>query len=547
MLKRGEDMAANWKLLIVEDELGIAHLIKNSIDFDKLNLELCGMADNGKKGLEMIRTLMPDIVITDIYMPVMNGVDMITQASKEGLDAQFIIISGLTQFKYAMSALNAGVCGYLLKPLNKEELNILLEKTIQKIAKSRKVEYQLNIMESMIDEQKKELRNSYLFNLLHFRERVEEKDAESVNENYGFSFSDDGVYTVGVLILDGLKSLNYSASKTIIEQLSTEAYVHIQPACIDMEMYLRGNGFVFLCNYAKDKALNFKGLLSNEYAIIKQKLENPSEIKAAMACSAEIGKLSDVIGALDSALDTLQARVILGNEKILFADKLKDMKPEKGYKLTEKEATYLISAIDIKENDKVEKILKGIYGNMIKDAVKYPCHLYDALSELTFDIASLLYRKNIIGTLTNKASLLYRNSISQMSSAEDITDYSVSYIMEMMPGLSAESSDEGDLAANIRKYIDEHLSEQLRLEDVAAAFYLSPSYFGTVFKNEIGESFSSYLQSVRINRAKELLAGSNDTVDMIAGKCGYLDRKHFSMLFSSIVGVKPNEYRKLNR
>ena len=540
-------MAANWKLLIVEDELGIAHLIKNSIDFDKLSLELCGVAENGKKGLEMIRSLKPDIVITDIYMPVMNGVDMITQASNEGTEAQFIIISGLTQFKYAMSALNAGVCGYLLKPLNKEELNILLEKTIQKIAKSHKVEYQLNIMESMIDEQRKELRNSYLFNLLHFRERVEEKDAASVNENYGFSFSDDGVYTVCVLLLDGLKSMNYSASQTIIDQFSTEAYVHIQPVCIDMEMYLRGNGFVFLCNYAKEDVIKFKGLLSNEFAIIRQKLDNQSEIKVSMACSAEVGSLSEVIGALDSALDTLQARVVLGTEKILFAENLTAMVPERMYKLTEKEATYLTSAIDIKDKDKVKIILGGVYASAIKSAVKYPCHLYDTLTEVTFDIVSLLYRKNITGSMTSKATMMYRNTISQMSTGVDIVEYSVSYIMDMIPDLDSGGSDEKDLAANIRKYIDEHLSEQIRLEDVAAAFYQSPSYFGTVFKNEIGESFSSYLQSVRINHAKELLVNTNDTVDMIAGKCGYLDRRHFSKLFSNIVGVKPNEYRRINR
>ena len=133
-----------------------------------------------------------------------------------------------------------------------------------------------------------------------------------------------------------------------------------------------------------------------------------------------------------------------------------------------------------------------------------------------------------------------------MSCAEEIIEYSISYIMEMLPDFTEENS-EGNMAGNIRKYIDEHLSEQLKLDDVAAAFYLSPSYFGTVFKNEIGDSFSSYLQSVRINRAKDLLAGTNKTVDMIAGECGYQDRKHFSKLFASVVGVKPNEYRKLNK
>ena len=531
----------------MEDELGIAHLIKNSIDFDALGLELCGIAENGKKGLEMIRTLKPDIVITDIYMPVMNGTDMITQASNEGLESQFIIISGMTQFKYAMSALNAGVCGYLLKPLNKEELNMLLEKTVQRIAKSQKIEYQLNIMEAMIDDKKKERRSSYLFNLLHLRDMIKERDTAAVNANYGFSFSDDNCrYTVGVLLLDGLKELNYSASQTIIEQLSAEAYIHLQSVCVEAEMYQRGNGFVFLCNYALPDELKFKGVLSNEYAIIKQKLESTPDIKASMATGKTIDSLANVIEAMDSALNTLQARVLLGNETILSANKLYDMKPEKAYKLTDKENTQLTSAIDIKETDKIRGVLSDIYEKTLNEARNYPCYVYDILSDIAFDIVSLLYRYNVTDRFTGKANALYKNAISQMYLADSIIEYSISYIMEMLPDFTDEGS-ESNLAGNIRKYMDEHLSEQLKLEDVAAAFYLSPSYFGTVFKNEIGESFSSYLQSVRINRAKELLAGTNKTVDMIAGECGYQDRKHFSKLFANVVGIKPNEYRKLNK
>ena len=540
-------MQTYWSLLIVEDELGIAHLIKNSIDFDALGLELCGIAENGKKGLEMIRALKPDIVITDIYMPVMNGTDMITKASNEGLKSQFIIISGMTQFKYAMSALNAGVCGYLLKPLNKEELNILLEKTVQRIAKSQKIEYQLNIMESMIDDKKKARRSSYLFNLLHLRDMIKERDTAAVNAGYGFSFSDDNAkYTVGVLLLDGLKELNYSASQTIIEQLATEAYIHLQQVCIEAEMYQRGNGFVFLCNYALPDELKFKGVLSNEYAIIRQKLESTPDIKASMATGKTIKTLADIIEAMDSALNTLQARVLLGSEEILSANKLYAMKPEKAYKLTDKENMLLTSAIDIKETDKIRSVLADIYAKAINEAESCPCYVYDVLSELTFDIVSLLYRYNVTNRPTGRTTVLYKNTISQMSCAEEIIEYSISYIMEMLPDFTEENS-EGNMAGNIRKYIDEHLSEQLKLDDVAAAFYLSPSYFGTVFKNEIGDSFSSYLQSVRINRAKDLLAGTNKTVDMIAGECGYQDRKHFSKLFASVVGVKPNEYRKLNK
>ena len=113
----------NLKLLIVEDENAIAMLIKNLVDFEGLGLEFCGIAGDGIQGLEKMREHHPDIIITDISMPNMTGIDMITQAREEGLGGRFIISSGLQQFRYAMSAINMGVSGYILKPVNRDELN----------------------------------------------------------------------------------------------------------------------------------------------------------------------------------------------------------------------------------------------------------------------------------------------------------------------------------------------------------------------------------------------------------------------------------------
>lgn len=123
-----------FQLLIAEDEIAINNLIKSLIDFTSLNLELAGQAYDGQAAYQMILTKHPDIIITDIAMPGMTGLELIQRIQEEHIPSHFIIISGLSCFNHALTALKMGVEDYLLKPINKGELNDVLEKVILKIA-----------------------------------------------------------------------------------------------------------------------------------------------------------------------------------------------------------------------------------------------------------------------------------------------------------------------------------------------------------------------------------------------------------------------------
>ena len=235
----------NIRLLIVEDEIAIANLIKNLIDFDRLNLDFIGIALNGQQALNLARQEHPDIVITDISMPGMNGLQLIDEIQKQEFLTHFIIISGMTQFQYALSALKMGVEDYLLKPINRDELNDVLEKTILKIADSLKIDYQIQKLNFDSHLQRQKLRHSFIMDILYNSQKESALTLAAVNEDYGFSFQKQSLFLMGIVQIDGISSLNLPTQNAIIEQLMRIFQTGIKDRCIENEVYGKNNQFYF--------------------------------------------------------------------------------------------------------------------------------------------------------------------------------------------------------------------------------------------------------------------------------------------------------------
>ena len=154
------------KVLIADDEINIILLIKSLIDRQKTDVEIAGEAGDGITALEMVRQLKPDVVITDIRMPGMNGMDLIRHVREEQIPVEFVIISGYSEFEYARSAIQYGVSDYLLKPIKKDELNDVLAKLESQRASRREQQMQFNLMEDRLASNNGILRKNLLQNLL---------------------------------------------------------------------------------------------------------------------------------------------------------------------------------------------------------------------------------------------------------------------------------------------------------------------------------------------------------------------------------------------
>lgn len=535
----------NIRLLIVEDEIAIANLIKNLIDFDRLNLDFIGIALNGQQALNLARQEHPDIVITDISMPGMNGLQLIDEIQKQEFLTHFIIISGMTQFQYALSALKMGVEDYLLKPINRDELNDVLEKTILKIADSLKIDYQIQKLNFDSHLQRQKLRHSFIMDILYNSQKESALTLAAVNEDYGFSFQKQSLFLMGIVQIDGISSLNLPTQNAIIEQLMRIFQTGIKDRCIENEVYGKNNQFIFLINFTKDFETNVLGAISNLHKDMSDYLDHYESLSLAVSCGISVDSINCICNSFSSAYKVLSARILMGTSHVIFAEKLMGLEEKSAFVLLESTISSLRSAIEIKDLRKTKDILIQIFKNAAYHAKTHPHLLLDIYRDVVSELLSNLHLHKIINGNLTDYFIQYCDLLEQQYTFRELIEYTISFIMKILPLQDSAVSLENHTIQTAKEYIQKHFHENLKLEDVAEQIYLSPSYFGVLFKKEVGESFSSYLTMVRIEAAKKYLQDTKYSVADVAYAVGYQDKRYFSKLFKEQVGITPKEFRKI--
>ncbi|WP_411335802.1 helix-turn-helix domain-containing protein [Ruminococcus gauvreauii] len=533
------------RVMIAEDEIAIANLIKNLIDFERLNLEFIGFALNGQIAYEMILSEKPDIVITDISMPVMNGLELIEKSKDEKLPVHFIIISGLTYFNYALSAIKMGVEDYLLKPINQTELNDVLEKTILKIVSALQVDFQIQKLGIDTHLQTQKLRRSFIMDILYDKEHPVELNELQINEEYGFSFLSDTPFLMGITLIDGILELNLATQNVIIEQLMRNFQTEMKDLCIDMEVYNKNNQFIFLLNYDPDQESRILGSIAAIREDLASYLSAYEGLQLTISCGVTAPRIQNLPYSLDTAQKVLNARIIQGSQHVLFAKELllNNVKPD--FILSSSDSGSIRSCIEIRDTKKLETLLKTLFKDVALNCRSCPHLLLDAFCDALSGILSDFHQHKIISVNLADTYLQYCDEVEQYFTLKELILFTVSFIRELLPLDDETNSQENRQIQTAKAYIQEHFSENIKLEDVAEQIYLAPTYFGVLFKKEVGEPFSSYLTSVRIEKAKELLHDVRYNIAEIANEVGYQDKRYFSKLFKEQVGVTPKEYRKI--
>ena len=533
------------QIMIAEDEIAIANLIKNLIDFDRLNLEFTGFAHNGQMAYEMILSNQPDIVITDISMPIMTGMELIEKAHSENLSTHFIIVSGLTYFNYALTALKMGVEDYLLKPINRTELNDVLEKTVMKIASSLQPDYQIQKPGIDTHLQTQKLRRSFIMDILYDKEFSSDLSETQINQEYGFSFSEHTPFIMGIALIDGIFTLNLAIQNAIIEQMMRNFQTEMRNHCIDMEVYNKSNQFIFLLNFQPELENQLLGALAGIQNDLTSYLAAYEGLKLTISCGVTASNINGLTYSLSTAQKVLNARILRGSEQILLAKNLIRANTKAEYVLSASDLSSLRSCIEIRDIQKLEQSLKLLFKKVAEGCRSCPHLILEAFCDTMSAILSDLHQHKIISANLADIYLQYCDAIEQYATLKTLILFTVDFIRKLLPSMNNTASQENRQIQAAKAYIQEHYNENLKLEDVAEQIYLAPSYFGVLFKKEVGESFSSYLTSVRMEKAKELLSDIRYNIAEIANEVGYQDKRYFSKLFKEQVGVTPKEYRKI--
>ncbi|MDR0596301.1 MAG: response regulator [Clostridiales Family XIII bacterium] len=532
------------KVIIADDELKVAKLIKALIDWDALGMELCGIARNGNEALDLIREHRPDVVITDIRMPGLGGIELIERSKELAPSLEFVIISGYRHFNYAHSAMKYGVVDYLLKPIDKDELRMTLEKLKEKItARESAVSERDQI--SRIAESERRRRRAGLYGFLMDPSNRPLITVDYLNENFGYAFSAD-TFRYVVFKVDGGYDEVYSESLALFgEKLRGICDRQLGGLCAELEIEFIYSGANIVLNYDAGRNDEVRGALKDVFDEVRvQNNYFPSGVFTMLAGAAS----GDAAGLADSwhnAEWMMYERLIIGAGSY-YEDLPEKPGSEKVAALSRSVAKAIEQAMDVMDADALRSVISDASAQLLavdrltgRDVRDFAKSVHDTW--LTF---ALQYNVTYPGGERLRDEFLRHFDL--MPTARAALDFLVHRISEAFGELREAIGDaNGRPVTNAKLYIKEHFAEPIAIDDIAEAQGFNSSYFSTLFKKETGSTFSEYLRGVRMDEAKRLLKETNSSVAVICELVGYNDTKHFSSSFRKATGVKPSEYRKL--
>lgn len=532
------------RLLIADDEKKVGKLVKELIAWDKLEIELLDIVQDGKTALDMIVEKRPDIVITDIRMPNMTGLELIKTVAESGLDVHFIVISGFRYFEYAQQALKYGVVDYLLKPIDEAELNSILEKVCGQEKNKRKHTELINSMENKIRNSKYVLHRELIERIIREKEKEPHLISEW-NRDYGVNF-ENGVFRVlaikadrdvGITRNEKQERLIYQKLEELVEHKFADIVNDI------VQSVQEGKYLIVLLNYREERRETVNKQLTLLFSQIMDYMNDFEYYAVTMGVSGETDDFSEINLIIEVAKEELNCRILVGTQKRIENCAVKRSTALFAEDIIRKYQPDLENAIEILNREQVQKIVRTCFLEA-EHARILACEYYE-LARITAECFCGKISTQFGDDLTETYQTwdeLFNNCISLEMLKSHLCLVLGDYIYHM---LEKRKETERKPIQETIEYIRKNFGKKILLEELADKCGFNAAYFSEMFKNETGKNFSVYLLEVRMEAAKELLRDSNDTVYEIADKVGYKDSKYFSQQFTRVVGIKPVEYRKL--
>lgn len=533
------------KVFLVEDEVVMRNGIKNNIPWEQEGFEFVGEASDGELAYPLIKREKPDILITDIRMPFMDGLELSRLVKKELPQIKIIILSGYNEFDYAKTAISIGVTDYLLKPISSAKLLEAVKKVGDMIEKEqdnvRLMERYEKEMEENILQEKHKLWGALASNRLSTIELLEK------GQRLGMDF------TASAYLVFLFKLMQEGDATGCSDELN-RASEKVNSLSSTWEKVLSFDrspeGWAFLIKGESETEV------LETFAETEKELLNLVEAYPKVEYFGGLGsivqRIGDIQNSYKEAARAFSSRFFLDANQIADSAEMVPVQNEEDGKI---DVSKMLSKK--REHELVEKFFKN---GTVEEVDSFLDELFQNIGEQ--NCKSLLYRQYVVMDLFFCATDFLENlEIGTEELPEECRDINqivekagnaqslrhqigilFSETMMLRDGHSKKKYSK--LLEDAKAFIDENYKhDDMSLNMVAAQVNISPSYFSTIFSNEMGQTFVEYLTYVRLEKARELLMCSNMRTAEIGYEVGYKDSHYFSYIFKKVVGCSPKEYR----
>lgn len=541
------------KIFLAEDEVVVRETIKRMIPWEELGFELVGEAADGEMALPLLIRQQPDLLITDIKMPFMDGLTLARLAKKEIPGLKVVILSGYDDFNYAKQAIGIGVEDYLLKPITK---NALIERLSEirsryEHEKTQK-EYYEKFQREMQAYEKNSSRDFFealvdgSMDMMEVYKRAEKLGLDIVAEAYN------------VLIFTMNCDEDFSGQRDEYSSWEAESLELLENffAGHSSAMLFRSNIFSYgvLLKGQREAIEENTRACVDEIRKILSRQDGRREWFLAVGQSVE--RLSQIQKSYHTASRAFSQRYLY-DENILYYDEMETMEHPGGQAETEDNA--YLQKVDV--NALNPAILQKFLSNGLQEETEnFVKDYFYAIGQEPME--SLVFRNYVILNVRFSVISFIKGlgcDTNEMESAdtEEVLaesgknmESAIAYAKKMISqAIEIRDQNSGNKNRSILKtavdFIDSHyMDEEISLNTVANVANVSSNHFSALFSQNMGQTFIEYLTTLRMNKAKELLRCTGMRSSEIAGEIGYKDAHYFSYLFKKTQGMTPSDYRK---
>ena len=530
------------KVFLVEDEVIVREGIKNNIPWEEHGLIFCGEASDGELAYPMIQNLKPDIVITDIKMPFMDGLELSALIKKEFPWMEIIILSGFEEFDYAKKAINVGVSRYLTKPISAEDLLNEVDLLATRIEEARSEKALIEQYQREMEENRVEARKSLLHNIISGNKSPQEllTQASELSIDLSAPFYN--------MIIINFYSENHAKEEYSNSVMLTTSRILDLLKETDVILFSRNTeGKVLLVKADSVEELDRKIQMLIDR--MQEVFKDYPQISYFGGIGKPVSRLHELPISFGEASKAYAHRYLLNRNMFLYSKCLMEsqIQPKDEFNISDVDTAridkqQIIRFLKTGNADEIIYFVSEFFMNIGEDAINSMMLRQYIAMDSYFAVVGFMKELEIEEEQYKKD---IEFSAECVSSPERVRQYIVDMLTKAI-GLrdNAASSRYHDIVDEAVDFIKNNYGDdELSLNQLASIVNVSPSHLSMIFSQEIGVTFIKYLTDYRLKRAKELLKCTNKRSSEVATEVGYKDPHYFSFIFKKTLGMTPTQYR----
>lgn len=531
-----------YKMVIVDDEMLVRIGIKTIIPWEEHGFVVAGEASDGKQAIELCKKILPDIVLADIKMPHMDGLEFFREARKLIPDLKVVILSCYDDFSYVREALKLGASDYILKPtMSPKYLLEVMYNLRKQIDEEKSAISEVSSLRTQVEKSRNLLKDDLLRDLI-FNNNFSDSEAEIKLKEFNLSLSRQNLY-IHILKVDNLavlKNYNTEYDKSILFLSISNIISEILVNYPNVEtLSNESREFIFIVSFTREVCeekihSQINSFCSKLHSLIIKYLN----VTVSIGVSRMHTGFANLEKAYLEAEHAMENRFYTGSGRTNFYEE--NFVIEKSINITTMiESLPIQKAIETGNpnllNADIDKIFSTLKACSIGKARQMCIHLLFHISReyslLFLDTQKIVDKYDSYGM------------ILQLDTLDSIIELMHKVIRDFTKQ-SGQICDCSSIVNKARLFVKQYYSEDISLKRISDYLNISKNYFCQLFKNETGENFISYLNRFRVEKAKELIIKEDFKTYEIAEKVGIPNARHFSNLFKIITGQLPTEYRR---